>query len=693
MEEKKKAKAVDPKDPPSAPSGSVFSRPIAGLSGLTIRVLIISFIVLILATVLNTLSESVTSFYFTLPSLIIIFLAIEYALSKKVSPRLSLSLQEWGIFACVIMTGLGAYGAVLIASFLIPSLGVTISPPYPAYKSFIPNIWAIPSSEQSIAVLFGTTGSWINDIQAVQWGLWMWPLIYWYLFIVVLFLAGFFLVNLIRKQWVEIERLAFPGTVATYELIKRAKENERTFLWKAATENLWFVVGIFIGALCYVPQLLGYWGIIPFTGPVSGMFGIDLTSYTSGILPASSMQFTWYPAILSVCVFAPMDVLITACLCDFVFRIALPPILFHAGILPSSVVGITYPETLVGITYGPRWQLLIDLMGLGGFTYGLGFFLLIFQWRRIRETLVAAIRGTKREVGEAFSWRLVWIGFVVCSALWIYLVTIADIPLVMSIFMWALIMCWFVFGARLYAELATWVVQSTYQVMVINDIGSRLGYWAFPQATQANFNTSLTFATVTFMPKDTSLRPADAMNSFKVADMTSTPARSLGLTWILMTLLMTGVGLFLWMFVLYKFGWLEIMTYGINVYTWQSTVPTVAQMGLTYGVNNSWWGSVNIYPYIIGGFALAGVLLYLRTIFPWFFINPIGVFAGVASQAGPAQWRLMLYIALALKGLTLQIGGAKAYEKFLVPIIIGFSVGFGIAMFVVVPPQLWSALK
>jgi hypothetical protein len=381
-----------------------------------------------------------------------------------------------------------------------------------------------------------------------------------------------------------------------------------------------------------------------------------------------------------------MDVLATAILCDLIFRIILPPILINAGVL-SGGADPTNPEWTYGVREGPRWAL-IDFMGLSGFTYGLGFFLIAFQWRRIKDTLVAAIKGTKREEGETFSWRFTWIGFLACSIIWIYLVTICSVPLVMALIIWGFIICWFVFASRVMAEMATWISESALQTPVITDIGAGLGYWTTPGVSQAGFNTNLTFATVTALPKDIGIMPSNAMSDYKIGDMTGTSSRSIGLTWIIMTLVWTGFGLFIWMFVLYKFGLYNLISRGVWQISW--SVGTPISRVLT-GLEQTGWWYVDIYPYIIGGAALSGVLLYLRTVFPWFFLNPIGVWAGVTPLG--AQWRLMFIIGFVLKYLTLKIGGAKAYEKFLVPIIVGYAIGYGFATFIVVPPRLLTLLR
>jgi hypothetical protein len=696
----KKAKTNTKKSSSSSNSSNsytFFSKPIAGLPGFTVRILILSFILLLFTTFIGTIAVSV-GFGNGLLIPLILLLFIEFALSK-VSKRFQLSIQEWVIFT--IVGGLGIMGAGGLGYLAAVGIGMHMWPSTYAevfsanYRPFIPNLWVVSNTKLSSAFVIGTTGTWINAIQAVQWGLWMWPLIYWFIFIVTLYLTGFFLVTILRKPWVEVERLPFPGVVATYELIKRAKAQDRPSLWTVASENLWIFIGFFLGFAVYLPSFLSFWGIIkglPVSSAWFGQMPINLSPYISTLLPGATPTYTWAPVLLPVVVFAPMDVLVTGILCNIVFHIFLPVIMVKTGVVDTSGVGQANPETIYGVTEGPRYGF-IDLYGLGGFIYGVGFFLLVFQWRRIRDTLVAAFRGTKREEGEMMSWRFVWIGFFVCTIVWIYLLTIVAVPLVMALFVWGLIVCWLMFIARLFAELAWWAPFATTESVFIGDVGTKLGYWTTPGYSNAGLSTILTWTTLTYVgPKDIGIRPSAAMENYKIGDMTQTSARSIGFSWILTLLVTVAFGLFAWMVVSYKLGIYAMDTNGYAVFSWTiSDVYSRTDYALmnTIGPSGIYWWHTSPYPYMIGFFALSGILLYLRTIFPWFFINPIGVWAGMSIEYTSVV-DLMFLIGFVLKFLTLRIGGAKAYEKFLVPLVIGYAIGFGFGVFITLPPQLIS---
>jgi len=53
----------------------------------------------------------------------------------------------------------------------------------------------------------------------------------------------------------------------------------------------------------------------------------------------------------------------------------------------------------------------------------------------------------------------------------------------------------------------------------------------------------------------------------------------------------------------------------------------------------------------------------------------------------------MFYLGFIIKYLTLKIGGAKAYEKFLVPLMVGYLTGWVFAIFITMPPRLLSVIR
>ncbi len=77
----------------------------------------------------------------------------------------------------------------------------------------------------------------------VPWGLWVRPLLYWSAFIVPFFLGIFFLCGILRKQWVDVERLMFPLARVPLEFTEGAGASARFGLPRPFTERA-FVFGV-----------------------------------------------------------------------------------------------------------------------------------------------------------------------------------------------------------------------------------------------------------------------------------------------------------------------------------------------------------------------------------------------------------------------------------------------------------------
>lgn len=84
------------------------------------------------------------------------------------------------------------------------------------------------------------------------------------------------------------------------------------------------------------------------------------------------------------------------------------------------------------------------------------------------------------------------------------------------------------------------------------------------------------------------------------------------------------------------------------------------------------------YHYIFG-FFLSGAMLYLRTIFPWFILHPVGLILPLTDSSSIHGSTAL--VAWIIKLLAIRIGGAKLYEKY-IPLFLGLTIGFGISWFI-----------
>ena len=109
---------------------------------------------------------------------------------------------------------------------------------------------------------------------------------------------------------------------------------------------------------------------------------------------------------------------------------------------------------------------------------------------------------------------------------------------------------------------------------------------------------------------------------------------------------------------------------------------------LTWGV-----GNISVWDYCIWssfGAIFIIIICVLRTMFPWFFLNPVGVILGV-HHAGWLGWANVLP-ALLVKYALYKVLGPRRTEELMVPIVSGFAVGCGF-LYLIVSAYTFSTLS
>lgn len=226
-------------------------------TGLTVRAVLLGLAV-VLAVVLGAPwsvwmigSSELTWSYFPigvgLPFLLLFF---GNALVRRLRGTGGLSRAEWVV---VLAMGLAVTG---IPIFILGVLLAILSSPYYAatrengwaqqVQPYLPS-WAVPGDE-------GEAMRWFHEGlpsgQPLPWGAWLMPLGWWLSLILAVYLVCFCLVVLLRRQWIERERLVFPLIEMPRLLIE---ENGRPLL---RDRLFWFGGGLALFLLSV--DLVGY---------------------------------------------------------------------------------------------------------------------------------------------------------------------------------------------------------------------------------------------------------------------------------------------------------------------------------------------------------------------------------------------------------------------------------------------------
>ncbi|MCD6408544.1 hypothetical protein J7L87_05805 [bacterium] len=194
---------------------------------------------------------------FTTPSAIffIFFISLYNVLAKKFFPRFSLSAPEM-ILIYIMMIVSCAIPTMGLTLYLIPLIAGTkyyATPQNEWNKLFIPHLkkWTILHDENAIKWFFEG----IPKGMRIPYEAWIKPLAYWLLLIIALYLAMIFIMVILRKQWMEKEKLNYPLTKAPLELIHSTENNlfKNKLFWLSFA--IPFVIGCINGLNFYQPAI------------------------------------------------------------------------------------------------------------------------------------------------------------------------------------------------------------------------------------------------------------------------------------------------------------------------------------------------------------------------------------------------------------------------------------------------------
>ncbi|MFC1714506.1 DUF6785 family protein [Candidatus Poribacteria bacterium] len=157
------------------------------------------------------------------PLFILIFLVLLNAFMKRLSPRLSLSSGELAVIWCMMIVA-ASIPSKAFAEYLLPALVGSYYFATPEnewaelFHQYLPD-WLTPQNSYAARSFYEGSPS-----GGVPWGYWITPLLVWTLFALSLYGVMFCLSIILRKQWVEHERLTFPLVQLPAEIIGKTSD-------------------------------------------------------------------------------------------------------------------------------------------------------------------------------------------------------------------------------------------------------------------------------------------------------------------------------------------------------------------------------------------------------------------------------------------------------------------------------------
>lgn len=494
--------------------------------------------------------------------------------------------------------------------------------------SLFPSWFALPVGEAARQFFEGSpTGR-------VPWDVWAWPLATWFVFLFLLMLTLYALLALLRKSWMEGERLTYPIVQIPMRLLGTDRQPS---LFRSST--MWIGFGM-AAAFDGMNMIHAFYPPFPSIGIFWDIGAYFVDRPWSGLAP---MWVSYRPEIFGVAYLMPTDVLLTAWVSYLLLRL-------------SAVIRIALGDPMQSGYYD------YQEIGIGAFVCLL-VILLRRAWPELKVSLAAALGRRREEENEPLSSRWAW-GILLFGTLgMIVWLCAAGLPLWLAAAHLFLLIAVAIVYARIRAETGApgiylypfWQQQN----MLLNFFGSQ-------GVSGGNAQALTIFASLGGLSRgyypEICAYGAEGMNIAGRARFSQRVISRVVVAGILLGLIVGG---YLYVTLAYQ--------HGIHKLAGQYQIGLVRQQ---YDALNQMLATPVqpkpglIFQTFLGGW-IALLLNVMRQRLFWFPFHPIGF--ALASAYGFHLWAPFL-VVWALKVLILRLGGDRGYRR-LLPLFLGIALG------------------
>jgi len=509
-----------------------------------------------------------------------------------------------------------------------------------AFQQFVPGFLA----QKNPTVLAG----FYNGKTQVPWALWMPQLTFWIGFVLCLCASTFFLVAILRKQWVEREWLSFPTVAVPVALME-----EGTPIFK----NRLFWIGAALPFFVSVYNCFALnWPIVPpliLRATADRDLGTMLSTPPWNAIGYTPISF--YPFVIGIAYLAPVDVTFS---CWFFFMVTkVERILGSAfGVQATAGTHAAYPY--------------LGYQGAGAFLA-----LTVVSFWMSRGYLIEVVKkalGRKSELDdsqEPMSYRTALVGLIVALSIMVGLCVHAGMSAVVAITVIVLALMYMIAATRIRAETGN--------------------PWLYGPDVDVNTLMTQSFGTHLLGPQDATilafLRPAIAnfdmrcmamphqMDAFKMANDVGVSRRQVACAVAVSTVLGVIASWCIALTIWHHFG-AEVGTDKWR--TGQGRVPFDSLVTLLR--NPSGPDTAGLHGLVVGFVVMAGLMI-CRTQLAWWPFHPFGY--AIANTATMDSTWMPFFLAWLFKVCALRYGGSKFYKgstPFFLGLIAGDLLGGGL---------------
>lgn len=481
---------------------------------------------------------------------------------------------------------------------------------------------------------------------SVPWAAWKDQIIAWSVFMILVALATLCVIAILRRQWVDRERLTFPTVVVPVEMIRQQSSFfKNRLLWLGFA--IPFTIDIMNTFHLNIPPV----PYIPTRTADQPDIGQLLSSPPWNAIGYTPISF--YPFVIGIAYLLSVEITFS---CWFFWLVTKLEHVFGAA------TGISAGATGGGQSAWP----FIGHQGAGAFL-ALTIFGLWLSRHYLREVWNIAWRKRAphqpaEDADEPMSYRTAFLGLAVCLA---------------ALVTWCVLA-----GMRPWVAVAVLVLSFLYMIAAARIRAETGNAWLFGPDVDAYRLMTTTFGTTVYTPADLTvlayLRSAIASfdlrclsmpnqsDAYKMADMIGASKRRLTRALILAIVLGVVISFAIALMIWYSYG------AGAKTDTWRTYMGRQPfdqlRDALVTPVKTDLPGTMAAG----AGFAVTTALLLLRAQFTWWVFHPVGY--AIANTPTMNQVWLPFFIAWLVKIVVLRYGGIRLYRQSL-PFFYGVIVG------------------